>query len=283
MDQPTADGLNTFFVAKAAHASGLKAALSGLGADEIFRGYRHYHWLAKYGCLVDTFGRLPQSARRTLAEMAASAGVWAGSESWERLRGLGEATHESLYLAMRGFFSPVVVGRLTGRSADEVLRRVPRFDDSAADSSGFADATAFQMAEIKRYLHDQLLRDADVFGMAWSLEIRVPYLDHEVAERALAAGDSSHMRSGINKPMLVDTIHDDGVLEAARRPKRGFTFPLEKWMRRHSAELRELALRADLDRSEIKRLWLAFEGGHMNAVRAWALVVMGAMRDGECD
>jgi hypothetical protein len=48
-------------------------------------------------------------------------------------------------------------------------------------------------------------------------------------------------------------------------------------MRLHSAELRERALQADLDRDEIRRLWSAFESGRMNAVRAWALVVMGYM------
>ena len=49
-------------------------------------------------------------------------------------------------------------------------------------------------------------------------------------------------------------------------------------MRKHSEELRERALQSDLDRGEIRRLWAVFESGRMNATRAWALVVLGAMR-----
>ena len=266
MDQPTADGLNTFFVSRAARAAGLKTVLSGLGGDEVFRGYRHYRWLEKYGPWLRAFGRLPLTARRALA------GVVTGSGSWSRLRGLADATNASLYMTMRGFFSPRVVERLTGR----------RIEKTAEDARPFGDAGAFQLHEMNRYLHDQLLRDADVFGMAWSLEIRVPYLDHEVVEWAITAPDSRHIRPGVNKPVLVDTIHDDLVLAAARRPKTGFVFPLEQWMRRNSDELRERAMQADyLDRKEIGKLWAAFEAGRMNAARAWALVVTGSKRNGE--
>ncbi len=275
MDQPTADGLNTYFVARAAHKSGLKAVLSGLGGDEVFRGYRHHHWLARYQRELRIFGHLPGFARWALAEGAAAAGVHTGNENLARLRGMAEATPRSLYRTMRGFFAPDVVRRLTGR----VLTGVTS-DDVAQGSNNFADIAAFQMMEMKRYLHDQLLRDADVFGMAWSLEIRVPYLDHEVVEQALGAPENRHMRRGVNKPMLVDAIGDETVTAAARRPKTGFTFPLDKWMRRYSGELRERALGADLDRTEVRRLWAAFESGRMNAVRAWALVVLASLRDG---
>jgi len=275
MDQPTADGLNAFFVSKAAHESGLKAVLSGLGGDEVFRGYRHYHWLTRYERELTAFGKLPRFARKAITGVAADVGVRVGRESLGRLRGLAEATPTALYLAIRGFFASDVVGRLMGIAEDEVRGSVPGSDDP--DHCGFCGASAFQATEIKRYLHDQLLRDADAFGMAWSLEIRVPYLDHEVVAQALAGPGGRHMRPGVNKPMLVDAIGDERVLAAARRPKTGFAFPLDKWMRRYSGELRERALKADLDRGEIRRLWAAFEAGHINAVRAWALVVLGSL------
>ncbi len=279
MDQPTADGLNTFFVSRAAHLTGLKTALSGLGGDEIFRGYRHYRWLEKYRQELNLFGHLPGVARSALASAAASAGTLAGRERWTSLRGLAEATPEALYRTIRSFFSPEVVGRLTGRGTDAILKCMPLLYGATSGTEGrsLADPKALQLVEMNRYLHDQLLRDADVFGMAWSLEIRVPYLDHEVVEQALAVPDSKHSRPGVNKPMLVDAIGDEGVLTAARRPKSGFVFPLDIWMRRHSGELRERAMQADLDRTEIANLWAAFDQGRMSATRAWALVVMGSM------
>jgi len=263
MDQPASDGVNTYFVSKAARACGLKTVLSGLGGDEVFRGYRHYGWLAKYQREWNAFAAMPDALRRAGAALAASAGTALGKESWRRLRDLGDATTGSLYLAIRGFFDSDAVERLTGMRPGR-----PALSD---------DAT-FQTIEMRRYLHDQLLRDADVFGMACSLEIRVPYLDHEVVEAALARANEDYTRPGVNKPLLVDGIGDHVVLEAARRPKTGFVLPLGKWMRKHSDELRERALQSDLDRSEIRRLWSAFESGKMNATRAWALVVLGSMR-----
>ena len=263
MDQPTSDGVNTYFVSKAARACGLKTVLSGLGGDEVFRGYRHYAWLAKYQGEWDAFAAMPGALRRAGSAFAASAGAAMGKESWRRLRDIGEATTESLYLAIRGFFDSDSVERLTGMR--------PSMPELSEDAS-------FQTIEMRRYLHDQLLRDADVFGMACSLEIRVPYLDHEVVETALAQADEYHARQGVNKPLLVDAIGDDVVLDAARRPKAGFVLPLGKWMRKHSDELRERALQSDLDCGEIRRLWSAFESGKMNATRAWALVVLGSMR-----
>ncbi len=258
MDQPASDGVNTYFVSKAARAAGLKTVLSGLGGDEVFRGYRHYAWLAKYQREWNALAAMPGALR-----LAAAAGTALGKESWRRLRDARDATPQSLYLAIRGFFDSDSVEQLTGMR--------PALPKLSEDDN-------FQTIEMRRYLHDQLLRDADVFGMASSLEIRVPYLDHEVVETALAQADEDHARPGVNKPLLVDAIGDDVVLNAARRPKTGFVLPLGKWMRKHSEELREQALRANLDQGEIRRLWSAFESGKMNATRAWALVVLGSMR-----
>ncbi len=274
-DQPASDGLNTYFVARAAHQSGLKAALSGLGGDEVFHGYRHHGWLARHRNRLNAFARLPGGVRRTMASAAAGLGERRGNQSWARLRGAASGTQASLYLAMRGFFDPETTGRLTGRSTRDIEAQYESFEPAGTEAE-FADSTAFQLTEMRRYLHDQLLRDADVFGMAWSLEIRVPFLDHELIENALRAAAGDRFRSGVNKPLLVDAIGDEKVLAAARRRKSGFVFPLDRWMRRHSNELRDRALHADLERTEVARLWSAFEQGRMNAVRAWALVVMGS-------
>jgi len=160
------------------------------------------------------------------------------------------------------------------------MRDLESAQDGQSSPGSYADAAALQRVEMNRYLHDQLLRDADVFGMAWSLEIRVPYLDHEVVAQALAASDARHSRPGVNKPMLVDAIGDETVLAAARRPKAGFVFPLEKWMRGNSGELRERALQADLDTNEVARLWALFQQGRMSATRAWALIALASAKAG---
>ena len=276
MDQPTNDGLNTWFVSKAAHEVGLRAVLSGAGADELYWGYRHQHLLTKMEPVLRAWGGLPPGLRGVISSLMASLALGAGRESWSRLGQLADATPAATYLACRGFFPGQVVQRLLGLS-DRVLR------DAAAEvapAGDFASPAIFQRNELNRYLHDQLLRDADVFGMAWSLEIRVPFVDHRLVEVLTQLPASRQLRPGVNKPLLVDAANHDCVDVAGRRPKTGFCLPLREWMLRDSGHFRERALRADfLDRTEVNRLWTAFEQGRLNANRAWSLVVLGAWRD----
>jgi asparagine synthase (glutamine-hydrolysing) len=131
--------------------------------------------------------------------------------------------------------------------------------------------------EMKRYLHDQLLRDTDAFSMAHSIEVRVPYLDNEVVALAAQIPGAWKIDGASNKPLLVDAIGDASVTEASRRPKRGFSFPIGRWMRERTAMMRETAMRTDvLDRKTVGTLWSAFEQGRLHWSRAWSLVVMGA-------
>ena len=276
MDQPSNDGLNTYLVSKAAHEAGLRAVLSGAGADEIFWGYRHQHLLSRAEGPLRLWGALPAVSRRAMAPLLALPGQLADRESWQRLTQLGSATAAGTYLACRGFFPNAVTARLLGLDSREVERAA----EELAPPGDFADPAVFQQNEINRYLHDQLLRDSDVFGMAWSLEIRVPFVDNELVNLVTSLPASRQLRSGVNKPLLVDAANDDRVDAAGRRPKTGFCLPLREWMLKDSGVYRERALRADfLERREVLRLWQAFEDGRLNANRAWSLVVLGALRD----
>lgn len=276
MDQPCNDGLNTWFVSKAAHQAGLRAVLSGAGADEIFWGYRHQHLLSKAEGSLRVWGLLPESLRRAISPLLTLPSRLGGNESWVRLSGLASATSAGTYFAGRGFFSAAVTAGLLGVAP----RELEALGECLIPPGVFSDPANFQKNEISRYLHDQLLRDADVYGMAWSLEIRVPFVDHKLVELVTSVPESRELRAGVNKPLLVDAANHDRVDEASRRPKKGFCLPLREWMLQDSGTFRERALRADfLDKREVIRLWQAFERGQMNANRAWSLVVLGAMRD----
>jgi asparagine synthase (glutamine-hydrolysing) len=129
---------------------------------------------------------------------------------------------------------------------------------------------------MRRYLHDQLLRDTDVFSMAHSIEVRVPYLDHIVVGQASGLS-SLPARAAGNKPLLTEAAGEPAVFEAARRSKRGFAFPFGKWMRSNSGELREMALAGGcLNRGAIGKLWNEFDRGRLHWSRAWMLAVIGA-------
>src|SRR5712692_7623203 len=101
MDQPTNDGVNTYFVSKAARQAGLTVALSGLGGDEVFWGYKHYRWLGRG---LQWLERCPALARRMLADSAAALGRIRGRESWSRLGYLNRrVSSKEVYLSIRGF------------------------------------------------------------------------------------------------------------------------------------------------------------------------------------
>jgi asparagine synthase (glutamine-hydrolysing) len=277
MDQPTNDGVNTYFVSRAARQAGLTVVLSGLGGDEVFGGYKHYRWLARHGNSIRRFSALPGFLRQTVLSTAVSYGRLRGRENWMRLASLENGVSDAgLYLAFRGFFTPEQVRALLDVHSSEVRQVADEYLDGARPSEAVATGPAFRRLEMRRYLHDQLLRDTDVFSMAHSIEVRVPYLDHEVVECA-AKLPQPELNGHGNKPLLTEAVDDPSVFEAARRSKRGFAFPFGKWMKTHSHELRDMALAGGcLNRRTIGQLWNEFDHGRLHWSRAWMLAVIGA-------
>jgi asparagine synthase (glutamine-hydrolysing) len=279
MDQPTNDGVNTYFVAKLAREAGLTVVLSGLGGDELFWGYSHYRWMARNRRVMRMFAQAPRVMRNAMVGGAAAYGRVRGKEAWMRLNGLGAGmSAEGLYLALRGFFAPEQVQRLLGAGQSEMEQLLSENLAILRPATTNGDyASGMNYVEMKRYLHDQLLRDTDVFSMAHSVEVRVPYLDDAVVAAASSVPSASKTNATFNKPALVHAIGDSLVAEASRRPKRGFSFPMAKWIREQSGSMRELALETSvLDRGAVTKLWSAFERGHLHWSRAWSLAVLGA-------
>jgi asparagine synthase (glutamine-hydrolysing) len=287
MDQPTNDGVNTYFVSRAARQAGLTVVLSGLGGDEVFGGYKHYRWLARHGNSIRRFSALPRFLRQTVLSTAVGYGRMRGRENWMRLASLQDGVSDAgLYLALRGFFAPEQVRALLDVHSNEVRLAADEYLDALRppNGNGVATGPAFRRLEMRRYLHDQLLRDTDVFSMAHSIEVRVPYLDHVVVGQALACQGrasacqlSRPARAAGNKPLLTEAAGEPAVFEAARRSKRGFAFPFGKWMKLHSGELREMALAGGcLNRRTIGKLWNEFDRGRLHWSRAWMLAVIGA-------
>jgi len=284
MDQPTNDGVNTYFVSRAARQAGLTVVLSGLGGDEIFWGYKHYRWLATYKDPLRWLAWAPSALRKGLLGGAVAFGRLRGRENWMRLSFLEDRlSSEGLYLAVRGFFAPEQISRLLDidstelRAFSDKYSNPPRAGASHASAAHASDsAAAFSYLETKRYMHDQLLRDTDVFSMAHSIEVRVPYLDHSVTDIAGRLTAASKRPGLTNKPALVRAVGDELVSDIARQRKRGFTFPFASWMRKNAGPLQEEAGRAKLlDPAAVRNLWTAFGAGRLHWSRAWATVVLG--------
>ncbi len=275
MDQPTNDGVNTYFVSKAAREAGLKVVLSGLGGDEVFWGYRHYSWLEGRAPWLRMLLALPSPLRRTVLAASTLYGQATGQEKFRRLEALRkQPTIGGLYYLARGFFPPIQASKLLGLSPSE-LRTVS--EEALAGSETNLDGAAFNCLEMKRYLHDQLLRDADVFSMAHSIETRIPFLDHQLACRVAALPTAMKRANGVNKPALLGAVPHPVMAAAAGRKKMGFTFPIGQWLTDNLEPMREMARHSDaLDARETDRLFNAFGHGRLHWSRAWAMVVLGA-------
>src|SRR6185369_14935017 len=192
--------------------------------DELFWGYSHYHWMARNRRMMRMFAKAPRLVRNTVVGGAAMYGRVRGKEAWMRLNGLGSGVSpEGLYLALRGFFAPEQVQRLLGAGQSEMDQLLSENLAALRPATTNGDyASGMNYVEMKRYLHDQLLRDTDVFSMAHSVEVRVPYLDDAVVAAASSFPAALKTNGASNKPALVDAIGDSLVAEASRRHKHGF-------------------------------------------------------------
>jgi asparagine synthase (glutamine-hydrolysing) len=269
MDQPTADGVNTWLVSRAARDVGLVVALSGVGGDELFGGYPSFHQVPQVERAAGILHLTPWVARRAAAD--AAAGLWPGGRATRTLTaqpGIGPA-----YRAVRGLFGLGDLERLGVLPwiGEHDLSR--RFDPPDPPSGDQADQVAF--LELTRYLHNQLLRDTDQMSMAHSLEVRVPLLDDRVVEVALAT--PSGVRNRPHKALLRRAVGAPGSVG----PKLGFTLPFDTWMPGSLREpVREALLSEELPLGWLigargrAALWGAFEERRVHWSRPWAIAAL---------
>jgi asparagine synthase (glutamine-hydrolysing) len=265
MDQPTADGVNSWIVSRAAHDAGLVVALSGVGGDELFGGYPSFHQVPRVAAAASVLRAVPMGLRRATADAMISRHP---SLPWSRIamadEGLGAA-----YRAVRGLFGVRDLERLGALRWIGEAEAMQLFTPETPPARSSADAVA--LLEIRNYLRNQLLRDTDVMSMAHSLEVRVPLLDDRVLDVALAT--PADVRNAPGKHMLQAAagLHRRG-------PKQGFTLPFGAWMRGPlRAPVRELVLSDALplgwlmSQSARRSLWDAFESSRVHWSRPWAV------------
>jgi asparagine synthase (glutamine-hydrolysing) len=243
MDQPSIDGVNTYFISKAAAASGLKVALSGLGGDEIFGGYDTFLQvpkLARWGGSIPG-GRALGSGLRAIAAPVLSHFNKSISPKTAGLLELGTRLGDA-YLLRRGLFMPWELPQVLdadlvrqGWTDLEPLMRLNR-----APASISKPRRAVAALEMEWYMRCQLLRDADWAGMAHSLEIRVPLVD-EVLFKGLAPMIGH--AGGLGKKDMARTPKKPLPDEVLNRAKTGFFVPVRDWLQGDAEQGEERGLR----------------------------------------
>jgi asparagine synthase (glutamine-hydrolysing) len=270
-DQPSLDGLNTYFVARATKLAGLTVALSGVGGDELFIGYggfRRARTFERFGTVGRALSPLYPSSRLQR---------WPVGELVRRAAMAAELRQP--YFASRLLLTPYIQKMLLPDVLDFSSWRATAFDGVMEEAAGFDTINKISALEMRTYMRSTLLRDTDQMSMAHALEVRVPFLDHLLVTTVLGLAGHRKVRSGTPKSLLVDAVGAALPLEAVIRKKQGFDLPFDRWMR---TSLRDMIVDTLLsaeavpvfDRKALRQLWQAFEDGRIRWSRIWALFMM---------
>ena len=294
LDQPSMDGINTYFVSWAAREVGLKVALSGLGSDELFGGYRTFADTPKLARLETVSRFVPGAFRRISVPLVNSLVARKGSADAARKASDAWLMPDVLphpYFFTRLLFPPSELSRLANAhyrkssvSNDGVtldptwLGWLERVADQA---TARPRVSGVSWLEMRTYMVSTLLRDTDCVSMARSLEVRVPFLDTPLVEFVSALPDQARIEPGVSKGLLRAALAGLLPAEILVQRKRTFTLPWEDWLRsalksRVESSLKTLspALHGQLHAAGVRTVWDNFMAGRTTWSRPWSLYVL---------
>jgi len=292
LDQPTFDGLNSYYMSHAVREAGFKVALVGSGGDELFGGYASFQDLPKFMKWMRSTRWIPDGLRIAMGRAVASAmqpsrGAFPPQTRWAKLPDMVAHGEDllALYQLAYALFVPASQHQLLGGRVDRTFTDgLPgAMKDrlrSAMDPSEILPAIG--LFERSLFLGERLLRDTDAASMSASIEIRLPLVDQVLIENVERLPISNRF-APVGKKAILRRIGLAGLdLRLFDRPKAGFVLPYDRWLRSGLGKKIDGIMRdpdaikpTGLDPEAVSRLWQAFLDGApgMYWSRVWAIYV----------
>lgn len=223
IDQPTVDGFNTYFISRFTKKIGFKVALSGLGGDELFGGYPSFERMK----IMNHYLNIKKNVilNKSLESIIPKRLV--GKNNSRLIDMINAKNLFESYIAVRGIFSKKeaseIVKKLSGKTVDNFTKNYYEYKSINSTTRDL---------ELNNYLKNQLLRDSDIFGMKWSIEIRTPFIDKNFVSTIKSLPDKYIFEK--NKGILSEAL--DLPLHIINKKKQGFTFPFESWLKNNLGE-----------------------------------------------
>jgi asparagine synthase (glutamine-hydrolysing) len=242
LDEPIGDpaAINTLLMCEAARERGVKVILSGMGADELFGGYRKH-----LACVMASrYSRLPAGVRVPARLAVNSLPVSVGGRGlryprWaKRFMTFAELPEEARFRRSYTLYDPADLTALVG--PDLAVNVTSVIDEHAAiynDNALDDEINRMCLADARLFMAGLNLTYTDRASMAASVEVRVPFVDKVVAEAAFSFAGKDKIRGRVAKAALKDAAENWLPNEIVHRPKASFGAPLRAWVRN---DLREL-------------------------------------------
>ena len=279
-DQPSYDGINTYFISLLVREAGMKVALSGLGGDELFVGYSGFRkgiHFEQTGAWLDL---LPDAIRHPAADFMAAIAT-PGHAAVGGSVALMMPAQPAPYFASRTVFCRPHRDRFVSSAYRQTPREswLLREWELARFGRTLPLVDRISFYELQTYMVSTLLRDSDQMSMAHGLELRVPFVDSELVEHVLPIAAVEKTGGGTGKQLLIDALAGIVPRSVFERPKRGFTLPFKRWLRQdlHTAVaecFNAPTLRGPWERKAFRAVWTGFENGRVPWSRVLTLYVL---------